>query len=185
MDNLYLMNLWTIWIQLQQLLHQSWCKLASGSEPMTNVKHFGILKAMMNTTTNFNCVVLIRANLFAMYVRLWLTLLLFPSKCYGFLEISALCHSQGDSGGPIVRYSRAYRMYSQVGITSFGDDNCEKGYAVFTRVSAHRDWINANSCYQGDGGFCPTWTYAWANKPLHSTQFPYLSIIISIIVKPP
>ncbi|XP_046457729.1 serine protease SSP1-like [Daphnia pulex] len=72
---------------------------------------------------------------------------------------------RGDSGGPIVRYSSGYQTYSQVGINSFvptsnGQAACEMGYAVFTRVSAHRDWIHANSCYQTSGGFCPTWSYA-------------------------
>ncbi|EFX87142.1 hypothetical protein DAPPUDRAFT_312702 [Daphnia pulex] len=69
---------------------------------------------------------------------------------------------KGDSGGPIVRYSSAHQTYLQVGISSFvpssnGQAQCEKGFAVFTRVSVHRDWIDRNSCLLNDGGFCPTW----------------------------
>ncbi len=72
--------------------------------------------------------------------------------------------NQGDSGGPIVRYSSGYQIYTQVGISSFvpasnGQALCEKGYAVFTRPSAHLDWINANSCLLADGGFCANWYY--------------------------
>lgn len=73
------------------------------------------------------------------------------------------CCSQGDSGGPVVHYNSDYQMYSQVGITSFGhaDANnnalCEMGFAVYTRVSAHYQWIHENSCYQADGGLCPNW----------------------------
>jgi hypothetical protein len=72
--------------------------------------------------------------------------------------------NQGDSGGPIVRYSSGYQIYTQVGISSFvpasnGQALCEKGYAVFTRPSAHLDWINANSCLLADGGLCANWYY--------------------------
>ncbi len=76
---------------------------------------------------------------------------------------SQFCYPQGDSGGPIVRsYSSAHKTYLQVGISSFvpasnGQAQCEKGFAVFMRVFVHRDWIDRNSCFLNDGGFCPTW----------------------------
>ncbi|XP_046644481.1 mast cell protease 4-like [Daphnia pulicaria] len=79
----------------------------------------------------------------------------------GIIPGKSVC--SGDSGGPIVRYSSGYQIYTQVGISSFvpgsnGQAACEMGYAVFTRPSAHRDWINANSCMAG-GGFCANWYY--------------------------
>jgi secreted trypsin-like serine protease len=67
------------------------------------------------------------------------------------------CCSQGDSGGPVIHYNSDYQMYSQVGITSFGNNNCETGLAIYTKVSAYYQWIHENSCLQADGGLCPNW----------------------------
>jgi hypothetical protein len=88
----------------------------------------------------------------------------FIEKYFGNLLVCypQFCYPQGDSGGPIVRYSSAHKTYLQVGINSFvpgsdGQAQCEKGFAVFMRVFVHRDWIDRNSCFLKDGGLCPTW----------------------------
>lgn len=48
---------------------------------------------------------------------------------------------QGDSGGPLL--SRFGTTYYQVGITSFGGENCNQNVpTVFTRISYYSDWIS-------------------------------------------
>ncbi|XP_062131280.1 serine protease 1-like [Drosophila sulfurigaster albostrigata] len=49
---------------------------------------------------------------------------------------------QGDSGGPLVTHNNP----TLVGVTAFGSPQCTRGLpAVFTRVSAHIDWIYQQS----------------------------------------
>ncbi len=49
---------------------------------------------------------------------------------------------QGDSGGPLVGYDNAHRPY-QIGVVSWGPEVCGTANkpGVYTRVSAHADWI--------------------------------------------
>lgn len=49
---------------------------------------------------------------------------------------------QGDSGGPLV----LTETLEQIGLVSFGGDSCQRGTPVaFTRISAHKDFIEDNS----------------------------------------
>ncbi len=60
--------------------------------------------------------------------------------CAGY-ETGGRDTCQGDSGGPLVALDRNARPY-QTGVVSYGIGCAEAGrYAVYTRISAFRDWI--------------------------------------------
>ena len=48
----------------------------------------------------------------------------------------------GDSGGPLVYRALTADPWTQVGIVSFGGNECGAGFpAVYTKVEAYMDWI--------------------------------------------
>lgn len=51
---------------------------------------------------------------------------------------------QGDSGGPLVA-KREDGSFAQIGVVSFGGSPCNRNPSVFSRVSAFKGWIEANS----------------------------------------
>lgn len=78
---------------------------------------------------------------------------LLPQSWQSFIDHRNLCthepdekksSCQGDSGGPLVA-KQENGSFAQIGIVSFGGNPCDKGPSVFTRVSAFKGWIEANS----------------------------------------
>ena len=62
--------------------------------------------------------------------------------CVGKKGKSGAC--SGDSGGPLVCGGDG--DYTLAGVTSFGRVTCSTSYpSVYTRISAYRSWIRANS----------------------------------------
>ena len=66
-----------------------------------------------------------------------------PSKiCAGSTEGKDTCG--GDSGGPLQIYNtddNIICMYTIVGLTSFGEQNCGVSPAIYTKVFYYLDWI--------------------------------------------
>lgn len=57
--------------------------------------------------------------------------------CVGILNSSQVCN--GDSGGPL--FYKGNQGYVQIGLTSYGNNICMDGDAVFTELSYYKTWM--------------------------------------------
>lgn len=78
-------------------------------------------------------------------------------RAYGGVTDKMLCAGvdsgkkdtcNGDSGGPLLVFDKLNQSWKQVGITSWGADNCavEGSYGVYTRVKDYAEFISDNIC---------------------------------------